>query len=180
VNTKMKIELEVEKILKEQGIAPPAMNEEEFMRRLEEKLLAALPEEFAEVVRTAASEIVAEERKRLGREAPCKFHQAPEKCAKGLDTGQCLECLSYKPKREWGEWFQNLYRAAPERFEWAIIVMGTLSLVLAIVFPPPELRFWVVIIWFVLFIQARLSVIFQWKLVRQLNRNRGIKLRWLK
>ena len=45
-----KIEFEVEKILKEKGIAPPSMSQQEFMGRLEEKLATALPERFAEAV----------------------------------------------------------------------------------------------------------------------------------
>ena len=170
----MKIELEVEKILKQQGIAPPSMSQEEFIQRLNEKLLAVLPKKFVEVVKMASIEIVAEELKRLGRDAACKFCQG-QKCTKGLDTGQCLECLSYKPKREWWKWLYNRYRAAPEKSEWGIIGLGTLCLVLAII--SPELRFWVVIFWFVMFILSRLQVILQWKLVRALNRG---MLRWLK
>jgi len=166
----MNIELEVEKILKEQGIAPPSMSQEEFMRRLGEKLATVVPEKLLGVVRTASHEIVAEEMKRLGRDEPCKFYQG-QKCVRGLDASQCIECLSYKPKREWGKWFLR----RPEKWEWVVIGVGTLALVLAII--SPELRLWVVIFWFIMFVVSRLQIILQWKLIRTLNRG---MLRWLK
>lgn len=171
----MEIEAEVEKILKEEGIAPPAMSQKEFMQRLGEKIATLVPQKLVEVVKTASGEIIGEEMKRLGRDAACKFYQGPRKCAKGLDTSQCLECLSYQPKRERWKWLHNLYRGYPERWEWGLIGVGTLAWAAAII--SPELRLWVVIFWFIMFIVSRLQVIFMWKLVRTLNRG---TLRWLK
>lgn len=170
----MDIGFEVEKILREQGITAPAMSNEEFMAKLNGKLEVMIPRKVIEVIRTASSEVVDEEMKRLGREEPCRFF-SKGKCRKGLDVKQCLECLSYKPERQWLKWVKNLYKKSPERFEWGIIGLGTLTLVMALI--APELQLWTVIFWFVLFVISRVQVILQWGLIRILNRG---MLSWLK
>jgi len=93
------IDSQIEKILKEKGVAPPTIGEEEFRRRMQEKLEVLIPRKIAEAVMRAHGEVIGEELKRLGRTNPCKFFRS-EKCAKGLDTS-CLECFNYVPKRRW-------------------------------------------------------------------------------
>lgn len=93
------IDSEIEKILKEKGVAPPTIGEEEFWRRMHEKLEVLIPRKVAEAVMRAHDEVIGEELKRLGRTNPCKFFHS-QKCAKGLDTS-CLECINYLPKRRW-------------------------------------------------------------------------------
>jgi hypothetical protein len=95
----MNIDSEIERILKEKGVAPPTISEDEFRRRLYEKLEVLIPRKVAEAIVRAHSEVVGEELERLGRVNPCKFLR-PQKCIKGLDTS-CLECINYVPKRRW-------------------------------------------------------------------------------
>ena len=91
------IKQQVEDILKEKGIPPDFMGNEEFNEKVFKRLNAQFPEITSAALEHIGTTVIAEEMERIGRGKPCRYYKNRKKCT---DQG-CPICPDYKPAGRW-------------------------------------------------------------------------------
>jgi hypothetical protein len=143
------IKIEIEELLKRQGVAPPLMTDEEFMEKFDERFKSELPRVIERLANHIVRIIGREEMERIGRGVPCRYARDPKErhCTKPPD---CYECPNYRPISRWRQWFLARTR---KQWEYVIISWATISLILALIFPVSG---FVLGTWFVIVVFSRL------------------------
>ncbi|MBA7558654.1 hypothetical protein ES708_00260 [subsurface metagenome] len=157
----MDIEREVEKILEVKGVAPPGMTHEQFIEKLGNRLIEAIPLVMGKTVSGIANEIMIEELERLGRREPCRFWRARE-CRKFGKQPDCPECTHYKPRSRWSNWVR-----LPEFWEPVLIGLAVTSFVAAIFVE--EIRVFTLCFWLGTVVVSRLQI---WWMCRKLRKGK--------
>jgi len=156
----MDIEREVEKILKEKGVAPPGMTPEQFIEKLSNRLIEAVPLVLEQTIVRLSKEIMIEELERIGRREPCRFFRPGRRCAISQKAADCPECPHYKPVSRWSHWIRW-----PEFWEPVLIGMALVSLVAAVF--AEEIRVYTLCFWFGLVVVSRLHIWWMWRKLRK-------------
>lgn len=158
----MDIELEVNKILKEQGVSPPNMTHEQFFEEFARRFDQEVPHICTESAARIMAEIAADEMAKIGRSIPCR-HAGDKKKKYCNKIDDCYSCLNYKPIPRWWRWL-----TIPRNTEISFIVFATLSFIAAVAFPP--ISPWMLGVWFGVVVVTRLQYFQLNKMLREMKK----------
>lgn len=156
----MSIEREVEKILEKKGVAPPGMTQEQFMQKLNQRFLEAIPVTLQETADQIIEQILLEDMKRIGRSEPCKFWKPGNPGRRCIQPPDCLECPNYKPRNRRWHWARR-----PEF--WEVVIIGTALVGLVAATFAEEIRVPILCFWFGLVVVSRLHICWMLRKLRK-------------
>lgn len=168
------IEHEIEKILREKGVAQTVMTPEQFIQKLQKKLDERIPMVLDKTINELATQIMNDEFERLERGEPCKFWRSRGRCVssqKEPKETDCLECTSYKPRSRWRHLIR--YSAVWEGLLIGCAVTGLVGAILA-----EEIRVFIFCIWFFIVVISRLNVYWLHKELRKEILSQGTLSIW--
>lgn len=144
------IKIELEELLKQQGVTPPHMTDEEVLEKFAERFTQEIPRVIQRLAGHIVHTIGWEEMVRIGRAVPCRYSTDPKErhCTKPPD---CFECHNYRPIPRWRQWLRTRTRKELEIF---VIGWACVSLIGAILFPP--VSGFVLGSWFAIVVLSRL------------------------
>lgn len=168
------IEHEIEKILREKGVAQTVMTPEQFIQKLQKKLDERIPMMLDKTINELATQIMNDEFERLERGEPCKFWRPGKQCIssqKEPKIPDCLECTSYKPRSRWRRWVR--YSAVWEGLLIGCAVTGLVGAIFA-----EEIRLFIFCIWFFIVVISRLNVYWLYRELRKEILSQGTLSVW--